>query len=107
MAPPIARRAAVHGEPERGLALRAAVDRGAGEETPAQRHELTFLKLAETALEQDAEVVGGDGQVIRGLGGPKRLAAKSDDAELTPELLDPILHVRSPIVAAPHRHRRH
>ena len=60
--PPVASLAAADGEFECGFALGVAEDGGAGEQPPAQRDQFAFGELAEPALQEDAQIVGGDGR---------------------------------------------
>ena len=104
-APPVAAFCGGDGEFEGRLAGGVAEDGGAGKEAPAQGGEFGTLRLAESALEADAEVVGADGQMTGRLGGPEGTAAETLQAELGAEFLDAVLDVGSAVVAAPHRQR--
>src|SRR5687767_13981868 len=65
------------GEFDRALASGSAENGGAGKEPPAQGREFGALRLAEPTLKTDAEIVGADGEVTGGLGGPERTAAQA------------------------------
>lgn len=99
-APPMAALWRGDGEFERGFASGVTEDRGAGKEPPPQRGELGALRLTEPALEPDAQVVGADGEVIRGFGCPERAAAQALQAKLGAEFLDPVFDVGPAVVAA-------
>ena len=89
--PPIARFRAMHGQAQGRLAAGAAPDGGAPKEPPAQGAQFAAFELAEPALQEHAEVVGGDRQMVQRLGRPEALAAQPFDAELRAQFLDPIL----------------
>ena len=82
---------AADGEFEGGFATGAAPHGGAREEPPAQGAQFAAFELAESPLEQCAEVVGGDGQVVQRLGRPEATAAQTPDAKLRSQFLDPVL----------------
>ena len=96
--PPVAGRLPFDGELEGRFALSAAEYRRAREEPPAERHQLALAELAEPALQQHTQIVGGDRQVTRRLRRPEFLATQALDAELAAQLLDAIFNVRATIV---------
>ena len=93
--PPGAAFFAGDGKLERGFASGVTEDCGTGKEPPTQRGQFSPLGLIEPTLQTDTQIVGADGQVIGGLGGPKRAAAKSLQVELCAEFLGPVLDIRA------------
>lgn len=89
------------GEFEGGVSCHAAEDGGAGEELAAERAEFGAMRLAEPALERDAQVVGGDGEVAGRFGRPKRAAAQALQPELRAEFPDAVFDVSASVVAPP------
>lgn len=100
--PPLTALGRGDGEFERGLAGGVTEDGGAGEQPPAQRGELSALRLTEPALETDAQVVGTDGEMTGGFGRPERTATQALQTKLGAKFLDAVFDVGAAVVAAPH-----
>ena len=66
---------------------------------------LAELDRPKSPLQQHAEVVGHDRQVMERLGRPKTVAAKSFQPELRPQFLDPAFPIGAPVVTPLHRER--
>ena len=101
--PPMAISLALHRQFQRGFAARSAPHRRPPKESPAQGVQLALLQLPQPPLQQHAQVVSRDGQVMQRLRSPKVLHTQPLDSELFAQLLDPVLQVRPPVVAPPHR----
>lgn len=83
LAPPVAIGRSVHGQLERGFAAGFAPYRRPAKQPPAQRVQLAFLQLPQAALQQHAQVVGGDGQMMQRLRAPEAVHAQPFDSELS------------------------
>ncbi|MDB6131095.1 MAG: hypothetical protein JWM04_2202, partial [Verrucomicrobiales bacterium] len=70
-------------------------------QTPAQSVEFAFLQLAQPPLQQHAQVVSGDGQVMQRFGAPEIFHRQSFDSELIAQFLDSVFYIGSPVVTAP------
>jgi hypothetical protein len=81
--PPVATFRRGHSEFEGGLARRVAEDGRAGKQTPAQGGECGPLRLVESALQTDAQVVGAVGKMTGCFCRPKRAATQSLQAKLS------------------------
>ena len=69
--PPVSMSLAPHRQLERGFASRPAPHRRPAKQAPAQSVQFAFFQLAQAPLQQHAQVVGGDGQMMHRLGAPE------------------------------------
>ena len=103
--PPVAVGSSVDGQFERGFA--AGQFQTAARPNNRQRRVPTpaFFQLAQSPLQQHAQVVSGDGQMVQGFRAPEVFHAQPLDPELSAQFLDP---VSSPpaVVAAPYCQQR-
>ena len=68
------------GQFEGGFAGCSTPDRRLGEQPPTEGIELTLLQLTQSRLQEDAQVVVGDGQMVKGFGAPERLEPRAEPA---------------------------
>lgn len=80
--PPVAVGGTPHRQFEPGFAAGSAPDGGASEPSTAEGVQLAFFQLAHSPLQQHAEVVGGNGQMMQRLRAPEVVHAQPFDPEL-------------------------
>jgi len=81
---------------ECGFAPGATPDGGAQKQTPAQGVQFAFFQLAQPALQQDAQILSGDGQMVHGLRASEIVHAQAFDAKLLAQFLDAVFDAGRP-----------
>src|SRR5208283_5563129 len=70
-------------------------------QSPPQCVELAFFQLPQPSLQQHAQVVGGNRQMMHGLGAPEIVHAQPFDAKLPAQFFDAVFEVGPTVVLSP------